>query len=155
MINIIPTTTITINHRDRRTEGMLLLLSTVHHHHHHWQQSLSTVIRRIPTIATTITITTIANFDSSISRDRRTEGMVVLDSKDAEWDKTLNSYVLNYHGRASQVWTRCIGQQIRAYFFLVFQKVFFADQIGLLWNWVFGTCNVFDNCWYMKRTLNP
>ena len=29
--------------------------------------------------------------------------MVVLESKDAEWDKTLNSYVLNYHGRASQV----------------------------------------------------
>ena len=29
--------------------------------------------------------------------------MVVLESKDAEWDKALNSYVLNYHGRASQV----------------------------------------------------
>ena len=28
---------------------------------------------------------------------------MVLESKDAEWDKTLNSYVLNYHGRASQV----------------------------------------------------
>jgi len=35
-------------------------------------------------------------------RERRTEGMVVLESKDAEWDKSLNSYVLNYHGRASQ-----------------------------------------------------
>ena len=80
---------------------------------------------KITTIATTITITitttivAIANFESSISRDRRTEGMVVLDSKDAEWDKTLNSYVLNYHGRASQVGTRCIGEQIRAYLFCV------------------------------------
>ena len=88
---------------------MLLLLSTVHHHH--WPQSLSTVISKIPTIATTITITSIANFESSICRDRRTEGMVVLDSKDAEWDKTLNSYVLNYHGRASQVGRHCIAQK--------------------------------------------
>lgn len=35
-------------------------------------------------------------------RERMTEGVVVLASKEAEWDKVLNSYVLNYHGRASQ-----------------------------------------------------
>ena len=29
--------------------------------------------------------------------------MLILGSKEAEWDKDLNSYVLNYHGRASQV----------------------------------------------------
>jgi len=35
-------------------------------------------------------------------RQRQTEDLYVLTSKEAKWDKALNSYVLNYHGRASQ-----------------------------------------------------
>ena len=37
---------------------------------------------------------------------RQTQDLVVFCSKEATWDKTLNSYVLNYHGRASQVETK-------------------------------------------------
>ena len=36
-------------------------------------------------------------------KDRDTSDIIMLTSKDAEWDKELKSYVLNYHGRASQV----------------------------------------------------
>ena len=43
-------------------------------------------------------------------RDRRTEALLILGSKEAEWDKDLNSYVLNYHGRASQVDHECDGR---------------------------------------------
>ena len=35
-------------------------------------------------------------------KERKTEGVLVLGSKEAQWDAALNSYVLNYHGRASQ-----------------------------------------------------
>ena len=36
-------------------------------------------------------------------KERDTSDIIMLTSKDAEWDKELKSYVLNYHGRASQV----------------------------------------------------
>ena len=36
-------------------------------------------------------------------KDRDTSDLIMLTSKDAEWDKELKSYVLNYHGRATQV----------------------------------------------------
>ena len=36
-------------------------------------------------------------------KQRDTADLILLTSKDAEWDKELKSYVLNYHGRASQV----------------------------------------------------
>ena len=36
-------------------------------------------------------------------KDRNTSDIIMLTSKDAEWDKELKSFVLNYHGRASQV----------------------------------------------------
>ena len=36
-------------------------------------------------------------------KQRDTSDMILLTSKDAEWDKELKSYVLNYHGRATQV----------------------------------------------------
>ena len=35
-------------------------------------------------------------------KERETEGVLVLASKEATWDAARNSYVLNYHGRASQ-----------------------------------------------------
>lgn len=35
-------------------------------------------------------------------RQRHMENLHVLCSKDAQWDQSLNSYVLNYHGRATQ-----------------------------------------------------
>jgi len=35
-------------------------------------------------------------------KERDTSDIIMLTSKDAEWDKELKSYVLNYHGRASQ-----------------------------------------------------
>jgi len=35
-------------------------------------------------------------------KQRDTADLILLTSKDAEWDKELKSYVLNYHGRASQ-----------------------------------------------------
>ena len=38
-------------------------------------------------------------------RQRDTSELIMLSSKDAEWDKELKSYVLNYRGRASQVRT--------------------------------------------------
>ena len=36
-------------------------------------------------------------------KQRDTSDLIMLTSKDAEWDKELKSYVLNYHGRATQV----------------------------------------------------
>ena len=36
-------------------------------------------------------------------KQRDTSELIMLTSKDAEWDKELKSYVLNYRGRASQV----------------------------------------------------
>ena len=36
-------------------------------------------------------------------KERDTSELIMLTSKDAEWDKQLKSYVLNYRGRASQV----------------------------------------------------
>ena len=36
-------------------------------------------------------------------KQRDTADLIMLTSKDAEWDKELKSYVLNYHGRATQV----------------------------------------------------
>ena len=36
-------------------------------------------------------------------KERDTSELIMLTSKDAEWDKELKSYVLNYRGRASQV----------------------------------------------------
>ena len=36
-------------------------------------------------------------------KERDTSDLIMLTSKDAEWDKELKSYVLNYHGRATQV----------------------------------------------------
>ena len=38
-------------------------------------------------------------------KERDLTDLIMLTSKDAEWDKQLKSYVLNYHGRASQVST--------------------------------------------------
>jgi len=35
-------------------------------------------------------------------KQRDTSDLIMLTSKDAEWDKELKSYVLNYHGRATQ-----------------------------------------------------
>lgn len=55
-------------------------------------------------IITTIIIISFFFWSSFVKqRDRRTEALLILGSKEAEWDKDLNSYVLNYHGRASQV----------------------------------------------------
>ena len=36
-------------------------------------------------------------------KQRDTADLIMLTSKDAEWDKELKSYVLNYHGRATKV----------------------------------------------------
>ena len=36
-------------------------------------------------------------------KQRDTSYLIMLTSNDAEWDKQLKSYVLNYHGRATQV----------------------------------------------------
>ena len=38
-------------------------------------------------------------------KERDWTDLITLLSKDAEWDKDMKSYVLNYHGRASQVST--------------------------------------------------
>ena len=36
-------------------------------------------------------------------KDRETCDMILLQSKEAAWDRKLNSYVLNFKGRAKQV----------------------------------------------------
>ena len=44
-------------------------------------------------------------------KQRDTSDLIMLTSKDAEWDKELKSYVLNYHGRASQVSQKMLDKE--------------------------------------------